>query len=183
MKRFLIAALAIGITGCKTLPNTATDTLSEPQGNGALAIATIISKHDSTYPCETFVFDLKEKIDGNLVGSEPQTLRMFVYEDAKYALFDGIKPGNYILTQFRCNMRRGLAVNGGKSFLSVDLGIEHTIKENAVTVSPLFVYATQQKDRFFNVQVDLWEQKDVEPFQELLTNEVSNKWEVSDFEG
>ncbi|MFA0372932.1 hypothetical protein AB4511_25440, partial [Vibrio sp. 10N.222.54.F6] len=83
MKRFLIAALAIGITGCKTLPNTATDTLSEPQGNGALAIATIISKHDSTYPCETFVFDLKEKIDGNLVGSEPQTLRMFVYEDAK----------------------------------------------------------------------------------------------------
>jgi len=81
------------------------------------------------------------------------------------------------------HMRRGLAVNGGKSFLSVDLGIEHTIKENAVTVSPLFVYATQQKDRFFNVQVDLWEQKDVEPFQELLTNEVSNKWEVSDFEG
>ncbi|MEZ9417304.1 hypothetical protein AB4189_24600, partial [Vibrio sp. 10N.286.49.E1] len=111
------------------------------------------------------------------------TLRMFVYEDSKYALFDGIKPGSYILTQFRCNMRRGLVANGGKSFLSVDLGIEHTIKENAVTVSPFYVYATQRKDRFFNVQVDLWEQKDVESFQELLTKEVNNKWEVSDFEG
>ncbi|CAH6991525.1 conserved hypothetical protein [Vibrio chagasii] len=185
MNKFLIVALvtATSISGCKSIPTSATDTLSEPHGNGALAIATNISKHDSTYPCVTFSFDIQEKIDGKLVDSEPQTLRVFVYEDTKYALFDDIKPGNYVLTQFRCNMRRGLVANDGKSFLSLDLETEHTIKANTITMSSNFIHATQDEDRSFALHVGFWQPDDAVYFQNLLTTEVSNKWEVSGFGG
>ncbi|MEZ8239019.1 hypothetical protein AB6C73_11145 [Vibrio splendidus] len=185
MNKFLIVALsaAASISGCKSIPNSATDTLSEPQGNGALAIATNISKYDSSYPCETFSFDIQEKVDGKLVDSEPQTLRVFVYEDTKYALFDGIKPGDYVLTQFRCNMRRGLVANDGRSYLSLDLETEHTIKANTITMSSNFIQATQDEDRSFALNVGIWQSQDVVHFQNLLTNEVSNKWDVGGFEG
>ena len=167
-------------TGCQTLPNTATDTLSEPQGNGALAIATAISKFDASYPCETFSFDLHETVDGELVDAKPQTLRLFVYEDTDYALFDGIKPGNYVMTQTRCNIKRGFVVDG-KSYLAVDLDTEHVIKPNTVTISSRFIYATQEKDSSFNVQVATFEPKLAAEFQDFLKKEISDKWAMGYF--
>ena len=106
-----------------------------------------------------------------------------MYEDTKYALFDGIKPGDYVLTQFRCNMRRGLVANDGRSYLSLDLETEHTIKANTITMSSNFIQATQDEDRSFALNVGIWQSQDVVHFQNLLTNEVSNKWEVGGFEG
>ncbi|PHX03546.1 hypothetical protein VSPL_50410 [Vibrio splendidus] len=46
MNKFLIVALsaAASISGCKSIPNSATDTLSEPQGNGATWIPPVV-KH------------------------------------------------------------------------------------------------------------------------------------------
>ncbi|PMG38762.1 hypothetical protein BCU97_08105 [Vibrio splendidus] len=152
MKKVLTIALAATVVGCKTLPNDSTNTLASPHGDGALAIATVISKYDSTYPCETFTFDMQRENEGEVGKVEPETLRFFVYEDKEYALFDGIKPGNYILSQFRCNIEHGYVVDG-KSYLSLDTETNVTIEANAVTVSPELIYATQDEDRSFSIRI------------------------------
>lgn len=184
MKRIMAVALVATLAGCQTtLPNTATETLSEPHGQGALAIATAISKNQATYPCETFSFDLYEKVDGEVVDSEPQTLRFFVYEDANYALFDGIKPGEYVLKEARCNIRRGFVVDG-KSFLTLEMNSEHVIKPNTVTISPNFIYATQDKDGYFSIQISEFESKHAAQFQKFLGDEIKNdSWSFGYFKG
>lgn len=184
MKRMMAVALVATLAGCQvTLPNTSTETLSEPHGNGALAIATAITKYDSKYPCETFSFDLYEKVDDKIVDSEPQTLRFFVYEDSNYALFDGIKPGQYVLTEARCNMRRGF-VASGKSFITLNLNTEHVIKANTVTVSPNFIYATEGRDGYFSIQVSEFEPQHAAKFQKLLSDDINNEnWSVGYFKG
>ncbi|MCG9629929.1 hypothetical protein [Vibrio sp. Isolate30] len=184
MKRMMAVAFLATLAGCQTtLPNTATETLSEPHGNGALAIATAINKHQVNYPCETFTFDLHEKVDGKLTESEPQTLRFYVYEDSNYALFDDIKPGEYVLTEARCNIRRGFVVDG-KSFLTIEMNTEHVIKPNTVTISPNFIYASQDKNGYFSVQISKFEAKHAAKFQKFIGDEINNEnWSLGYFEG
>ncbi|MFA0132565.1 hypothetical protein AB4440_09760 [Vibrio splendidus] len=82
MKKILAIALASTVVGCKTLPNDSTNTLASPHGDGALAIATVISKYDSTYPCETFTFDMQRENEGEVETVEPEILR-FLYMKIK----------------------------------------------------------------------------------------------------
>lgn len=174
MKKIFAIGLAVTVVGCKTLPSDSTDTLASPHGDGALAIATVISKYDSTYPCETFTFDMQRE---NEVGkNESKTLRFFVQEDKEYALFDGIKPGEYVLSQFRCNIEHGYVVDG-KSYLPVDIETNITIEANSVTVSPELIYATQDEDRSFSIHIQALPEY-VEAIEPSLSEAIDDNWKL-----
>ncbi|MBT9241077.1 hypothetical protein BCU85_05575 [Vibrio lentus] len=153
MKHFLPMALVASLTGCMTLPHNASNTLSAPHGDGAIGITTKIIKVGSAYPCDTFSILMYEKI-GDELAQEPETLRMTVYEDLEYVLFDNIKPGSYVVKEARCNVPRGIAVDGYKRYHSIEMSSEYMVKPNTLTLTDDLIFAAQEteKDFYFTVE-------------------------------
>lgn len=178
MKFFLPLALVASLSGCVTLPNTATNALSAPNGKGAVGIATKIIKVSSTFPCDTFSLLMYEKL-GDGLAQEPETLRMSVYEDLEYVLFDNIKPGDYVVKEARCNVPRGIVIDGFKRYHSIEMSSEYTVKPNTLTLSNDLIFAAQETEKEFYFTVE--SREDVSIYLEgvvVQSDIISEGWSV-----
>jgi len=137
-KELLLIATVIGMTGCSSMIAKNVDTLKAPTGNGALAITTLFDISGS-YPCQRFYLDITEKLNDSVenprLAAEPIKLNFFPDADTKYVLFDGIKPGGYVLKELRCYPAQGYVFNKNKSYLELKGRVDLEIKANKITLS------------------------------------------------
>tara|TARA_R110001583_G_scaffold67490_7_gene192944 strand:- start:54378 stop:54908 length:531 start_codon:yes stop_codon:yes gene_type:complete len=140
MKKIFSLLVAMGLSGCASLPDQDVDSLKTPSGKGALAVLTTFSDWSGKQPCYRYSLEMFDKID-----ESKKVLNFYPDADKKYVLFDDIEKGSYVIKAIRCFPRTGYVFDGNKTYIESKVLSELVIKANMLTLS---------KDAFSGVVYD-----------------------------
>lgn len=146
MKKAISFLIALGISGCTSLPDKNVDSLTPPNGKGALAILTSFSDWSGKQPCHKFSLEMFDKLD-----QSKKILRFYPDADKKYVLFDDIAKGNYVIKTITCFPHNGYVFNGNKAYLEDQVWSELVIKANMLTLSKDAFSGVVYKDGSFSI--------------------------------
>jgi len=112
----------------------ASNSISEPTGQGAIAFGTQVINNFDTHPCARVEIVMWEMVSGGEYSQSPVELSFYPKSDQDYVLFDDIKPGFYQIRSMKCHARTNETLNG-KRFLEFPYSFTETIEPNLVTLS------------------------------------------------
>ncbi|WP_394246427.1 hypothetical protein [Vibrio profundi] len=117
----------------------ASNSISEPNGQGAIAFGTRVINNFDTHPCARVEILMWEMVSGGEYSQSPVELSFYPKTNQDYVLFNDIKPGFYQIRSMKCHARTNETLNG-KRFLEFPYSFTETIEPNLITLSTYSYY-------------------------------------------
>lgn len=170
MKKISALLLTATISGCVMVPDKNVDSLTTPNGNGALAILTTFSDKIASQACNHFSLEMFNKIDNS-----KKVLNFYPDADKKYVLFDNLEKGSYVIKSILCFPRNGYVFSGNKLYLEQKVSNRVLIKPNHLTLSKDSLSGVVYEDGTFSLNFARSAQSR-EFLQQIIDKEVKTGW-------